>query len=122
EELDGNSFTSTIPATAWTELQPTIDGEELIDGASPMLERRVSARELASGIGSPELVAVGLDPATVGSVGGLNATNGDTIDLASLPAGSVVLSQSAADELGAASGDQVELFTNGSSQTFTIAA
>ncbi|MEZ4533067.1 MAG: FtsX-like permease family protein [Thermomicrobiales bacterium] len=122
EELDGNSFTSTIPATAWTELQPTIDGEELIDGASPMLERRVSARELASGIGSPELVAVGLDPATVGSVGGLTATNGDTIDLASLPAGSVVLSQSAADELGAASGDQVELFTNGSSQTFTIAA
>ncbi len=62
EELDANSFTATIPASTWTELQPTIDGIEQIDGASPMLERRVSARELASGIGSPELVVVGLDP------------------------------------------------------------
>ena len=87
-----------------------------------MLERRVSARELTSGIGSPELVVVGLDPATVGSLGGLTATNGDAIDLASLPEGSVVLSQSAADELGAATGDQFELFANGSSQTFTVAA
>jgi putative ABC transport system permease protein len=122
EELDGNSFTATIPATAWTDLQPVIDGVEQIDGASPMLERRVSARELASGIGSPDLVVVGLDPATVGSVGTLTAENGDAIDLGSLPAGSVVFSQSAADELEAAVGDQVELYANGSSQTFTVAA
>ena len=122
EEVDANSFTTTIPASAWTELQPAIDGEELIDGASPMLERRVSARELASGIGMPELVAVGLDPATVDSLGGLKAANGDEIDFASLPEGSVVLSQSAADELEAAVGDQIEIFANDTSQTFTIAA
>ncbi len=122
EDLDGNSFTATIPATAWSDLQPEIDGIQQIDGASPMLERRVSARELASGVGSPELAVVGLDPATVGSVGGLKTANGDAIDLASLPAGSVVLSQSAAEELQAVAGDQIELFTKGSSQTFTVAA
>ncbi len=70
----------------------------------------------------PELVAVGLDPATVDAIGGLNAPNGDTIDLASLPEGSVVLSQSTADELDAAVGDQLEIFANDSSQTFTVAA
>ncbi len=121
-DLYGNSFTATIPATSWTNLQPAIGGVDLVDGASPLLERRVSARELSSGVGMPELVAVGLDPATVGAIGGLSAPNGDTIDLASLPDGAVVLSQSSADELDAAVGDQLEIFANDTSQTFTVAA
>ncbi len=122
DNIDGNSFATTIPATAWTALQPTIDGTESVDGASPILERRVSVRELSSGVGMPELVAVGLDPATVGAIGGLSAPNGDTIDLASLPEGAVVLSQSTADELDAVVGDQLEIFANDTSQTFTVAA
>ena len=121
-DLDGNSFTTTIPATSWTALQPAIEGSGLVDGASPMLERRVSARELSSGVGMPELVAVGLDPVTVDAIGGLKAPNGDPIDLATLPDGSVVLSQSTADELDASVGDQLEIFANDSSQTFTVAA
>jgi putative ABC transport system permease protein len=121
-ETDANSFAATIPVSAWTELQPTIDGIEQIDGASPLLERRVSVRALASGVGSPELVVVGLDPATVDSIGGVTAANGDTIDFTSLPAGWVILSESAADELEAAAGDQVEVYANGSSQTFIVAA
>jgi putative ABC transport system permease protein len=121
-EIDGNSFTATIPQSAWTDLQTTLSGTDLIDGASPFLERRISARENASGVGMPELVAMGLDPATVDSLGGLNTTGGEPIDLAALPDGSVVLSETAAKALNAKTGDTVELYSNDAAQTFTVAA
>lgn len=122
EEIDYNSFAATIPQSAWTDLQPTLTGADLIDGASPFLEQRISARENASGVGVPELVAMGLDSTTVESLGGLKGTNGDTIDLASLPDGSVVLSEAAAKSLEAKTGDTVELYHNDAHQTFTVAA
>src|SRR6478735_7431417 len=122
EEIDYNSFEAIIPQSSWTDLQPALTGTGLVDGASPFLEQRISARDNASGVGVPELVAMGLDPATVGSLGGLKSTSGETIDLASLPDGSVVLSEAAAKALEAKTGDTVELYHNDAQQTFTVAA
>ena len=122
EEIDYNSFEAIIPQSSWTDLQPALTGTRLVDGASPFLEQRISARDNASSVGVPELVAMGLDPATVGTLGGLKSTSGETIDLASLPEGSVVLSEAAAKALEAKTGDTVELYHNDAQQTFTVGA
>ena len=58
----------------------------------------------------------------MGSLGGLTTTGGDAIDLAGLPENWVVLSEAAAKQLQAKTGDTVELYFDDAAQTFTVAA
>ena len=111
DDLDGNSFSATIPESTWTDLQPAIDGIDQIDGASPFLERRASVRDVKTGAGLPEIVVMGIDLATVDSLGGLGDPSGTrAIDLDVLPDGAVILSQPTAADLSAQPGDTIELF------------
>ncbi|MCO5222147.1 MAG: FtsX-like permease family protein [Thermomicrobiales bacterium] len=122
DDLDGNSFSATIPESAWTDLQPAIDGIDQIDGASPFLERRASVRDVKTGAGLPEIVVMGIDLATVDSLGGLGDPSGTrAIDLDVLPDGAVILSQQTAADLSAQPGDTIELFIGDRNQEFTVA-
>jgi putative ABC transport system permease protein len=120
---DPNSGTSaTIPATSLNLVEQTLAGDPNVDGVMPLLEEHVPAVNPTSNLGEPDVVVVGLDPARVDTFGGLKATNGDAIDLATIGSDAVVLSERAADKLEAKTGDSIQVFYANQQHSYRVAA
>ena len=113
---------ATIPAGTLGTVQQALAGNNDVDGIMPVLDVRAPVLNQAAGQREPEVVLTGLDPASLEQFGGLHATNGDTIDLATLPAKSVVVSEMLADDLEIAAGDTIEVYYNNAPVQFTVAA
>jgi putative ABC transport system permease protein len=113
---------ATIPAGTLATVQQALDGNNDVDGVMPVLDVRAPVLNQAAGQREPEVVLTGLDPSLVGQFGGLQATNGDTIDLATLPANTVVVSELLADELELAASDTIEIYYNNVPVQYTVAA
>ena len=88
----------------------------------PFLDARVSAVDVTSQQSEPTLVLTGVDPGRLVQFGGLGGTDGKTIDLAALPANSVVLSAKASEDLDAAVGDTVTVFYNDTPHALVVGA
>ena len=121
-DLEGNSLTQTIPADALGLVDETLAGNSDVDGIMPLLEVRLAAIHDQANLGEPDLVALGIDPARVEQFGGIRDTDGNEVLLGALPAGSIVLSELAAEELDAGEGDTVRLFWNNEPHEMTVAA
>ncbi len=93
-----------------------------VDGIMPVLDAPVSVVNVTSQQAEPAMNLIGIDPARVADFGGLQSTDGATIDLASIGAGGIVLSETAADELDAEVGDMVTVFYQGTPHELTVAA
>ena len=113
---------AAIPTSAYTTVEQSVAGNANVDGVMPLLDVHVPASNEASRQIEPNVVLVGLDPAHLDQFGGLQSTNGETIDLAALPENGVVLSAKAADDLDAKVGDTVQLFIQNQPHDFTVSA
>jgi putative ABC transport system permease protein len=113
---------TTVPVRTLDLIQQTLADNPDVDGVMPILDVRAPVEFAGAGLSEPEVVLTGLDPALVDQFGGLQSTNGDSIDLASFPAGSVVLSERVAKNLEANVGDTVQIRYNNAPAEFTVAA
>ncbi len=115
--LDGD-----VPAGTLDTVDQTLAGNTDIDGVMPILAEQVSAINESSRLSEPRVLAMGLDPASLVSFGGLQTTAGDQLDLASLPPGSVALNETLAEDLGASTGDVITVYVNNQPVQAMVAA
>ncbi len=123
----GTSDTSTqtgarIPQSLVADLDAKLTGNTAIDGLLPILSEPVPAIDARTNLSEPSLMLTGVDPARLAPFGGISATDGKVIDLASLPENSVVISKTAADKLDARVGDVLTVFTGNQPVTLTVNA
>src|SRR6476619_2374226 len=88
----------------------------------PILDARVSAVNETKQQAEPAMILIGADPSRFSAFGGLTSVDGGSIDLATVAANGVVLSDKAAEELEAAVGDQISVYYDGVPHAFTVAA
>jgi putative ABC transport system permease protein len=117
-----NSSNVTMDASALATVEQALAGDGNVDGIMPVLKVQAPVVDEARGQSEPSLTLVGLDPARVDRFGGLKDSRGQAIDLATIPADGVVLSQMAADDLAAAVGDTLTIYYNNQPVTRTVAA
>lgn len=96
----------------------------LFEGDAPTNAQEMIAAAQAGRIlqAEPSANLVGLDPAQVDQFGGVKATDGTTIDLAALPEGQIVISETMADKLGAKVGDDIGFSYGNTPTSATVAA
>jgi putative ABC transport system permease protein len=112
-DVDVNSSMSNdIPASAVGVVDTALAGNENVDGVMPMLWKTIPAMNMASGLAEPDVTIAGLDPSRLSGFGEVKDLNGNVIDLASLDANAVVISEMAADKLDAKVGDVLTIYYN----------
>jgi putative ABC transport system permease protein len=99
-----------------------LSGNNNVDGVMPELRVIVPAINETSQLAEPTVVLVGLDPALVDEFGGIANVDGGKVDLASLPADSVVLNQHMANELEAKTGDVITVYVENKPRQLSVAA
>ncbi len=113
---------ATIDASALGLVEQALSGDPNVDGIMPILEARMPATHEAVSLAEPDVTLIGLDPASVGAFGGIASLSGGTVDLSSLGAGEVVLSEKMAEALDARVGDTITVFYQNEPATVTVAA
>lgn len=111
-----------IPAHLSDQLEQQLTDNPDIDAEMPVLTISAPVVNEAAELSEPRVVVTGLDPARLPAFGGLQEPGGADIDIANLPAGSVVLSDELAENLGAQVGDQVTLYFNNQPQQLNVGA
>lgn len=125
QEPDGNADTSLstkIDASALTVVEDTLRDDSRVTGVMPILFEGVPAVNLTQGQSEPNVTLSGADPARLEPFGGLIGVDGQRIDLAAIPDGSVVLSETAAEKLAARPGDSLMLYYANQPLTLDVAA
>ena len=84
---------TTVDASALATVEQALSSDANVDGVMPILEVRMPALHEAANLAEPDITLVGVDPERVDQFGGIKTTSGNTVDLASLDAGEVVISQ-----------------------------
>ena len=118
---DGFGFNPYFPMARFDELQAELAGFDAVDGLAPGIGQNLPAVNSRTSRSEGDLRVVGVDPATVDSVGALALTSGEVARLEVLRDGEAFLNDPAAEELEAAPGDQVQLFRSDGPTTFTVA-
>src|SRR5215203_3765137 len=103
-------------------IENALAGNDNVDGIMPELRVVVPALNEASQLAEPVVTLVGLDPSRLDAFGGIQAANGDDIDLATIPAGSVVIGKHTGEELKANVGDVITVFVANQPKPLTVAA
>jgi putative ABC transport system permease protein len=93
-----------------------------VDGVMPILDARVSTVNETKQQAEPAMILIGADPARFADFGGLKGTDGSAIDLGTVAADGVVLSEKAADDLDASVGDAITIYYEGVPHSLTVAA
>src|SRR5215217_6455849 len=103
-------------------VENALAGNDNVDGIMPELRVVVPVINESSQLAKPVVTLVGLDPGRVGAFGGIKTADGDDLDLASVPAGSVVIGEHAAEKLKAKSGDAITVYIDNQPHQLTVAA
>ena len=114
--------TGTFGAASLDAVENAVAGNPDIDGLLPMLEARVAVVDEGTSLAEPDVVFVGLDPASLDAFGGLRDTDGQAIDLSAIDADGVVVSETLAEDLNASVGDRVTVYHENQPATLTVAA
>jgi putative ABC transport system permease protein len=93
-----------------------------IDGVMPLLDARVPVINFDAQLSEPDVILSGIDGSRLDAFGGLKATDGTTIDMAALNAGTVVVSERLSAEIDASVGDAVTVYVNDVPHDLTVAA
>ncbi|MGD9710794.1 MAG: ABC transporter permease, partial [Thermomicrobiales bacterium] len=112
--------TATFDESQLAIVEEALAGNRDIDGLMPFLETRFPVRNLTSSQAEPDIVAIGIDPAMLESMGGLTDVEGDSIGAGSFADGTAVLSEKAATDLDASIGDVLLVGSAGSQHELTV--
>jgi putative ABC transport system permease protein len=109
---DGEQATRSVYAaeSAVDGLEAQFAGDPDIDGFLPLLFEPAPVRNERTGLSEPRLTLSGIDPVRLEALGGLRLVDGGRADLAVLDERAVLLTESAADDLDARSGDTVTVY------------
>ncbi|MGD9932118.1 MAG: ABC transporter permease [Dehalococcoidia bacterium] len=102
-------------------LEGRFAGDPQVDVFLPFVLERAPVTDARSGIAVGAAQLVGVDIARLGRAGGLTMTNGSAADLSALASGSVLLSERAAGDLDARTGDTVILHVRDIEHAFQVA-
>ena len=86
-----------IRASVADELEAALADDPNIDGVMPILSVGVPAVNMGSQLSEPSVILTGVDPARVDDFGGYTTPNDQSIDFASMPEGSVIISEDLAN-------------------------
>ena len=117
-----NALNETIDIETLELVEATFEGNANVDGIMPLLDVAVPVINESAGQVEPSVVLTGIDPDRLDAFGGLKSADGASIDLANLPAGEIVISEKAADQIDASVGDEVTIYLNNAPTSYTIAA
>ena len=110
-----------FPATVFDSLEATVADDASIDGLLPQLDARAAIIHESSQLAEPDIIVSGVDPARIGDFGELRAPDGATLDLGALAPNELILSESLATDLDAATGDEVTIFHHDTPSTWIVA-
>lgn len=113
---------ATIPLSLLEELRAETADVEAIDGFMGVIGERVPAIVGEGERAEPVTALTGLEPGSVEQFGGLRDLDGNTIDLAALADGEVVLSESLSDALNIGAGDQFSIFVQNQQHELSVFA
>jgi putative ABC transport system permease protein len=109
--------TSDIPvyldAAAVSGLEERFRDDPDIEGFIPLLQEPVTIVNERTGLSEPSVVLSGVDPARLSQLGGVRYASGGAVDLDALAADEILLSERAADEVGAEAGDSLAVHVGG---------
>jgi putative ABC transport system permease protein len=111
-----------IDAAIADELEARFADDPDIAAVMPLLTVGAPVVNPDSGLSEPGAILTGVDPDRLDGFGGLQTPNGARIDLAGLPAGSVVISDDLADELDARPGDRLTFYFENQPHEVTVGA
>lgn len=109
-----------IPASIADDLEAALADNPNIDGIMPILSVDVPTVNERSQLSEPSVVLTGIDPARIGSFGGLKTPDGATLDLASMPEGTVIISEDLADNTDTEVGDTIRFFFDNQPTDVTV--
>jgi putative ABC transport system permease protein len=114
--------TTILERSSSVTVDRALASNENVDGILPFLQVHLPAVNESKQQGEPDIILMGVDPSRIADFGGLEAKDGSDIDLASLGANQVVVSEEAADQLEAEVGDTLTTFYNNNPVQLTVAA
>ena len=117
-----NALSVKIDGGALAVVERAVGDDPNVDGVMPALLEMVPVVNEGKGQAEPQVSLVGFDPTRIDRFGGLRDLGGRAIDLGALPPDSVVLSETAAEDLDAAPGDRLTTFYANRSLPLTVAA
>ena len=118
----GDALTATIDDDVLTLVDNAVLDSPEVDGVLPVLDIVVPVINTTRNLTEAQVGLSGIDPARVAPLGGLRSIDGDSIDLAAIPDMQVVVNQRAAEALGAAPGDTLQIHYNNSPISFIVNA
>jgi putative ABC transport system permease protein len=124
QDIEGNASTALsqkIPAETLPFVREALADDPNVAAIGAMLFETVPVLNMEAGRSEPNMVLAGVDPATLDDFGGLENLAGEPIDLAATDLTEVVLSESAAEDLSAAAGDEIVLFYGNQPLPLTVA-
>jgi putative ABC transport system permease protein len=110
-----------FPASVFTTVEAAVSGESAIDGLLPQLDARAAIVSESSQLAEPDIIVSGVDPSRIDAFGGLTAPDGTSLDLGVLGQNELILSESLATDLDAATGDSLTIYYNDAPSTWTVA-
>ena len=84
-----------------------------VDGAAPAISEPVAVQDISSRTTEPQVTLFATDPAAMEGFGAITTTTGQQVSLGDLVGDQVYVNADAADDLGAAAGDQLSVSAAG---------
>ena len=120
---DADSFTGNFfPQERFSEIENRLDGVGGIDGLLPIVASTVSTFNSQTELANSQVAVSGLDPTRLGPFGGVKDVDGSAIDFATVPHGSVVVSEALAEDIDLNVGDTFTIYASGLPTDVTVAA
>jgi putative ABC transport system permease protein len=109
-----------FPVAVFDTLEAAVADQSGIDGLLPTLDARVAIVNESSQLAEPDIIVSGVDPTRIDAFGGLSAPDGSSLDLGALAPNELFLSETLATNLDAVAGDDLTIFHDDASSTWTV--
>ncbi|MDQ3548997.1 MAG: FtsX-like permease family protein [Chloroflexota bacterium] len=109
-----------IPASIADELEAALVGNPDVEGIMPILTVGVPAVNLDARLSEPAVILTGVDPARIDDFGGLATPDGQSLDLASMPEGSVIISEDLANNTNTQVDDTLTFYIENQPHEVTV--
>src|SRR3954454_23903069 len=114
----GNYF----PESKENDVESRLASITAIDGLLPGIQSNVAAINNTTKLANSQVLVSGLDPSRLEPFGGIHSIDGGQIDLASYPAGTVVISKDLAKDLKLKVGDTFTIYISSQPTDLTVGA
>ncbi len=109
-----------IPASIADDLEAALADNPDIEGVMPVLSVAVPVVNTDAQLSEPSAILSGVDPARMDSFGGFSTPDGQSLDLASMPEGTVIISEDLAGNTNSQVGDNLTFYFNNEPYQVTV--